>query len=48
MNELKKKTKKKTMGSLFSVKIVENVKSNWPQDKTRFYVYNFPTIFLSV
>ena len=27
-----KKIKKKTMGSLFSVAIVENVKSNWPQD----------------
>ena len=33
------------MGSLFSVAIVENVKSNWPQDQTSFYVYNFSNNF---
>ena len=28
------------MGHLFSVATVENVKSNWPQDQTSYYVYN--------
>ena len=39
MNKLKKN------GKPFSVKIVENVKSNWPEDQTSFYVYNFSNNF---
>ena len=47
MNNLKKK-EKKTMGSLFSVAIVENVKSNWPKTRLVFMLIIFPTILLSV